>query len=106
MFKWWSHNSLISLNNFQLLPRLKGIHRQKLAHPTAGAPDAYPHLQAILTRPIHWDLIRREYDQMSKYATALRLGTADAPTILISSALRAVDSSTPPTALSLSRIEP
>ena len=48
----------------------------------AGHPEAYPHLQAILTRPIHWDLIRREYDQMIKYATALRLGTADADTIL------------------------
>ncbi len=70
------------LLNFQLLPRLKGIHRQKLSRPTTGEPDAYPHLQAILTRPIRWDLIRREYDQMIKYATALRLGTADAQTIL------------------------
>ena len=70
------------LLNFQLLPRLKGIHRQKLARPTTGEPDAYPHLQAILTRPIRWDLIRQQYDQMIKYATALRLGTANAATIL------------------------
>jgi TnpA family transposase len=70
------------LLNFQLLPRLKGIHRQKLSRPTTGEPGAYPHLQAILTRPIRWDLIRRQYDQMIKYATALRLGTADAQTIL------------------------
>jgi TnpA family transposase len=68
--------------NFQLLPWLKGIHRQTLSRPTTGEPDAYPHLQAILTRPIRWDLIRRQYDQMIKYATALRLGTADAQTIL------------------------
>lgn len=27
----------------QLLPRLKGIYRQKLARPTTGEPDAYPH---------------------------------------------------------------
>ena len=47
------------LLNFQLLPRLKGIHRQKLDRPTTGEPDAYPHLQAILTRPIRWDLIRQ-----------------------------------------------
>ena len=52
------------LLNFQLLPRLKGLHRQKLARPTTGEPDAYPHLQAILTRPIRWDLIRHQYDQM------------------------------------------
>jgi TnpA family transposase len=70
------------LLNFQLLPRLKGLHRQKLSRPTTGEPDAYPHLQAIFTRPIRWDLIRRQYDQMIKYATALRLGTANAETIL------------------------
>ena len=35
-----------------------------------------------MTRPIRWELIRHQYDQMIKYATALRLGTADAETIL------------------------
>ena len=70
------------LLGFHLLPRLKGIHRQKLYRPIAGQPDAYPHLQTILERPIRWDLIRQQYDQMIKYATALRLGTADAETIL------------------------
>jgi TnpA family transposase len=70
------------LLNFQLLPRLKGIHRQKLSRPTTGQPDAYPHLQAILTRPIRWERIHHQYDTMMQYATALRLGTADAQTIL------------------------
>ena len=70
------------LLGFHLLPRLKGIHRQKLYRPLAGHPDAYPQLQTILERPIRWDLIRQQYDQMIKYATALRLGTADAETIL------------------------
>lgn len=70
------------LLNFQLLPHLKGLHRQKLYRPTTGQPDTYPHLQAILTRPIRWELIRQQYDQMIKYATALRVGTADAETIL------------------------
>ena len=36
----------------------------------------------MLTRPIRWDLIRQQYDEMIKYATALRLGTADAESIL------------------------
>jgi TnpA family transposase len=71
-----------NLLGFHLLPRLKGIHRQKLYRPIAGHPDAYPHLQTILERPIRWDLLRQQYDQMIKYATALRLGTADADTIL------------------------
>ncbi len=70
------------LLGFHLLPRLKGIHRQKLYRPLTGHPEAYPHLQTILERPIRWPLIRQQYDQMVKYATALRLGTADAETIL------------------------
>ncbi|MEU0206690.1 Tn3 family transposase [Streptomyces canus] len=31
-----------------------------------------------LTRAIHWDLFAQQYDQMVKYATALRLGTVEA----------------------------
>jgi len=70
------------LLGFQLLPRLKGLKRQKLYRPEVGQPDAYPHLQPILTRPIDWELIRRQYDELVKYATALRLGTAEPEAIL------------------------
>jgi TnpA family transposase len=66
----------------QLLPRLKGIHAQKLYRPEPGPLDAYPHLQPVLTRPINWELIEQQYDQMVKYATALRLGTAEPEDIL------------------------
>jgi TnpA family transposase len=38
------------LLGFELLPRLKAIHAQKLYRPEAGEPDAYPNLQPILTR--------------------------------------------------------
>jgi TnpA family transposase len=48
--------------------------------PEAGL--SYSNLDGILTRPIQWDLIRQQYDKIIKYATALRLGTADAETIL------------------------
>jgi TnpA family transposase len=70
------------LLGFQLMPRLKRINVQKLYRPQIGQPDAYPNLQKILTRPIKWDLIRQQYDQMIKYATALRLGTAETEAIL------------------------
>jgi TnpA family transposase len=70
------------LLGFQLLPRLKGIHAQKLYRPHPGQAEAYPLLQLVLTRPINWELIRQQYDQMIKYATALRLGTADTEAIL------------------------
>jgi len=70
------------LLGFELMPRLKGIHRQKLYRPLSGQADAYPNLQPVLTRPINWDLIRQQYDQMIKYTTALRLGTAETEAIL------------------------
>lgn len=70
------------LLGFQLMPRLKRIKVQKLYRPYTGQSDAYPNLQPILTRPINWDLIRQQYDQMVKYATALKLGTAETEAIL------------------------
>jgi len=68
--------------DFQLLPRLKGIGRQKLYRPEAGNSKAYPNLQQILTRPINWELIQKYYDDIIKYTTALKQGTADAEAIL------------------------
>ena len=70
------------LLGFQLMPRLKAIHSQKLYRPETGKVDAYANLQLILTRPIDWDLVRQQYDQMVKYTTALRLGTAETEAIL------------------------
>lgn len=70
------------LLGFQLMPRLKRIKVQKLYRPYTGQSDAYPNLQPILTRPINWDLIRQQYDQMVKYTTALRLGTTETEAIL------------------------
>lgn len=70
------------LLGFKLMPRLKNIYAQKLSRPETGKPDAYPNLQLILSKPIDWDLIREQYDQMIKFATALRLGTAETEAIL------------------------
>jgi TnpA family transposase len=70
------------LLGFELLPRLKAIHAQKLYRPETGKADAYKDLHLILTRPIDWELIRQQYDQMIKYTTALRLGTAETEAIL------------------------
>jgi TnpA family transposase len=70
------------LLGFQLLPRLKAIHKQRLYRPEVGHPEAYPNLQLVLRRPINWDLIMPEYDNMVKYSTALWLGTAETESIL------------------------
>ena len=70
------------LLGFQLMPRLKAIPVQKLSRPDVGRADAYPNMQAILTKPIDWELIRQQYDQLVKYVTAVRLGTAETESIL------------------------
>lgn len=70
------------LLGFQLLPRLKPMNRQKLNQPYPNAADDFAQLKPILTRPIRWDLIAQHYDEMIRYATALRLGTAEAEAIL------------------------
>ena len=70
------------LLGFQLMPRLRAIHAQKLYLPATGMAEQYPRLAPVLTRAIDWDLIRQQYDQMIKYATALRLGTAETESIL------------------------
>ena len=70
------------LLGFQLMPRLKAIHSQKLSRPDLDQPDAYKNLRLVLTKPIDWELIRQQYDEMVKYVTAVRLGTAETEAIL------------------------
>lgn len=70
------------LLGFQLMPRFKNLYEQKLALPDANAIHLYPNLRLILQAVIDWELIRRQYDEMVKYTTALRLGTAEAEAIL------------------------
>jgi TnpA family transposase len=70
------------LLGFALLPRLKNLRKQKLHRPQKDDPSQYINLQPILTRPINWEIIEQQYDELIKFATALRLGTADAESIL------------------------
>ena len=70
------------LLGFDLLPRIKQINKARLYRPRAGEPDAYPRLTPALTRPIRWSIVEEQYDQMIKYATAIRTGTASTEAIL------------------------
>jgi TnpA family transposase len=70
------------LLGFELMPRLKAIDKQKLYLPGKGTAGRYPNLGPVLTRPIDWSLIRREYDRMVRYAAALKSGTANAESVL------------------------
>jgi len=70
------------LLNVDLLPRIKRINKVKLYRPAAGDPGAYPRLAPALTRPVRWDLIEANYDQVIKYATAIKDGTATTEAVL------------------------
>ena len=71
------------LLGFQLLPRLKGIKREKLYCPGIGKASDYPNLQPIMEKgAINWRLIAEQYDEMVKCAVAIKTGTADAEAIL------------------------
>jgi TnpA family transposase len=70
------------LLGFDLLPRIKRINKTRLYRPAAGDPGAWPRLEPALTRPIRWDLIAAQYDQMIKYAAAICTGTASTEAIL------------------------
>lgn len=70
------------LLGFQLMPRIRGIQKQKLYLPEKGQAQQYDNLAAIIKRPIRWQLIRQQYDAMVKFATALKQGTADPEAIL------------------------
>jgi len=70
------------LLGFDLLPRIKQINKVKLYQPDRGNPDAYPGLKPAMTRPIRWELIENNYDQLIKYATAIMVGTASTEAIL------------------------
>ena len=74
--------AITRLLDFDLLPRIKQINKAKLYGPDRGEPDAYPALKAAMTRPIRWELIEQNYDQLIKYATAIRVGTASTEAIL------------------------
>uniref|UniRef100_UPI00404A0E40 Tn3 family transposase n=1 Tax=Fulvivirga sp. TaxID=1931237 RepID=UPI00404A0E40 len=70
------------LLNFSLMPRFKSLSKKKLYLPNNDIKTDLDHLTPILTRSIDWNLIAEQYDQMIKYTTALKLGTAKAEAIM------------------------
>ena len=67
---------------FDLAPRIKRIAHVKLYLPGNGIKGRLSNLTPVLTRPIDWKIIERQYDEIVKYATAMRVGTSDPETIL------------------------
>ena len=67
---------------FKLMPRFKGINKQKLYYASKEEVPMYKEISSILLNGIKWDRIEKERDQMIKYAVAMKLGTSDAESIM------------------------
>jgi TnpA family transposase len=52
------------LGGVRLMPRLKRLKYERLYLPDKGMAGAFPNLTGVLTRPIRWDLIEQQYDEM------------------------------------------
>jgi TnpA family transposase len=78
--KWMK--AFCRLLGFELMPRIRRIGEQRLYLPHSAQRQDYPNLKSVLTKAIDWELISQQYDQMIKYATALKLGTAEAESLL------------------------
>lgn len=62
------------LLGFKLMPRFKNIGRQKLYKPDHGMTGSFPNLEPVLAqKPIYWDLIRQQYDQMVKICDCFKI---------------------------------
>lgn len=69
------------LLGFDLMPRLKAINRQKLYKAEIG--QDFSNLNPVMAdKAINWELIEEQLDTMVKHAAALKLGMADAESLL------------------------
>jgi TnpA family transposase len=72
--------ALSYLQQFDLLPRYKTIGNQKLYLPYDKFKVS--NIKEITTRGINWPLINDQYDEMVKYAVALKVGSSTADTVI------------------------
>jgi TnpA family transposase len=70
------------MGGMRLMPRLKRLKYERLYLPDTGLASAFPNLAGVLSRPIRWELMAQQYDEMIKHAVALKLGTATPEAIL------------------------
>ena len=71
------------LLDFQLLARFKQIGKLRLYAPGPTGDKPWTAIAPVISaRTINWELIALWYDELVKYATALKLGTAEAQQLL------------------------
>ncbi len=74
--------AIARLLQFELLPRIKGVNRQKLHRPSVDL--VLPNLDKKVMTPstIDWGLIESNFDSLVKYVVSLKLGLADADSLM------------------------
>jgi TnpA family transposase len=71
------------LLGIELRPRIKGIGKLKIAKVDNNiARNLYSNIADIMGRPINWQLIIDNYDEIIRYLAALKTGTAEVEVIL------------------------
>jgi TnpA family transposase len=70
------------LLGIRLMPRLKRIGEERLYLPESGFGGTLPNLAGVLARPIRWDLIRAQYDDMVRHVVAVAEETGPVDSIL------------------------
>lgn len=70
------------LLHFALLPRIKGINKQKLYYADKADKNLYPNLSLILKGSINWKLIEEHYHEVIRYIAALKVGTVEADVLI------------------------
>ena len=71
------------LLHFDLLPRIKGIHKQKLFVPSRNFKEKLPHLKlALASNSINWCKIEGDYEEVVKYAASLKTRSVEANVLL------------------------
>lgn len=75
--------ALCYLFGIQLRPRIKGIGRLKISKIDSNlAQSEFINIKDIIGKPINWQLIIENYEEMIKYAVAIKIGSADIDVIL------------------------
>jgi len=70
------------LLGIKLMPRLKRIKRERLYLPEKGMGERLPNLAGVCERPIRWNVIKEQYDEMVKHVIAVIEGTGPTDSIL------------------------
>src|SRR5258708_13675539 len=70
------------LGSVRLMPRMKRIKYERLYLPDKGIAGDYPNLAGTFARPIRWELIEQQYDEMVKSTVAGKSRTAATQTHL------------------------